>query len=195
MRVLVVHAHPDPESFMAAARDRAVDALGAAGHDVRATDLYADGFDPTMSADERRTHHVPGVVPELQRYADDLRWAEALVLVYPTWWSGFPAMLKGWVDRVWVAGVAWDLPEGANRLRPRLSNIRRIVAVTSHGSSKLINALEGESGKRTMTRSIRLMCSWRTRTTWCAIYGIDTCDAADRERFLTRVERTMRRLR
>ena len=195
MRVLVVHAHPDPDSFMTAARDRALAALDDAGHDVRSTDLYADAFDPAMSADERRTHHEPGVAPALQRYADDLRWAEALVLVYPTWWSGFPAILKGWVDRVWVAGVAWELPDGANRLRPRLSNIRRIVAVTSHGSSKFVNALEGETGKRTMTRSIRLMCSWRTRTTWCAIYGIDTCGADARNRFLQRVERTMRRLR
>ncbi|MCB0968825.1 MAG: NAD(P)H-dependent oxidoreductase [Ilumatobacter sp.] len=195
MRVLVVHAHPDPESFVAAARDRALDALAAADHEIRCTDLYADGFEPAMTADERRSHHLPGVEPELQRYADDLRWAEALVLVYPTWWSGFPAILKGWIDRVWVAGVAWDLPDGANRLRPRLSNIRRIVAVTSHGSSKFVNALEGESGKRTMTRSIRLMCSKRTRTTWCAIYGVDTCSPADRARFLDRVERTMRRLR
>jgi putative NADPH-quinone reductase len=194
MRVLVVHAHPDPESFMSGAHRRALAALEAAGHDIRSTDLYADGFEAAMSADERRTHHVPGVAPDLQRYADDLRWAEALVLVYPTWWSGFPAILKGWIDRVWVAGVAWELPDGANRLRPRLSNIRRIIAVTSHGSSKLVNALEGETGKRTMTRSIRLMCSWRTRTTWCAIYGIDTCGAAERDRFLDRVDRTMRRL-
>lgn len=195
MRVLVVYAHPDPESFMAAACARATAVLELAGHDVRSTDLYADGFEAAMSADERRTHHVPGVAPDLQRYADDLRWAEALVLVYPTWWSGFPAVLKGWVDRVWVAGVAWELPEGANRLRPRLSNIRRIVAVTSHGSSKLVNALEGETGKRTVTRSIRLMCSWRARTTWCAIYGIDTCEPSEREAFLERVERTMSKLK
>ena len=70
------------------------------------------GSTPAMSADERRTHKEPGVAPELQRYADDLAWAEALVLVYPTWWSGQPAMLKGWIDRVWVAGVAWELRDG-----------------------------------------------------------------------------------
>jgi len=195
VRVLVVHCHPDPASFVAAMRDRAVRGLDRAGHEVRVCDLYADGFDPTMTAEERRTHKEPGVAPDLQRYADDLGWAEALVLVYPTWWSGFPAMLKGWVDRVWVAGVAWELPDGASRIRPRLTNIRRIVAITSHGSSKLVNALEGETGKRTMTRSLRLMCSWRTRTTWCAAYGIDTRDAAEREEYLDRVESTTARLR
>jgi NAD(P)H dehydrogenase (quinone) len=66
--------------------------------------------------------------------------------------------------------------------------------VTTHGSSKFVNALEGETGKRTLTRSIRLMCSWRTRTTWCALYSIDTCSDDRRTRFLDRVERTMTRL-
>jgi putative NADPH-quinone reductase len=147
-----------------------------------------------MSCDERRTHKEPGVAPDLQRYADDLRWAQALVLVYPTWWSGQPAMLKGWIDRVWVAGVAWDLPPDANIVRPLLRGVRRIVVITGHGSSKLVNALEGEAGKRTVTRSMRAMCSRRTRTTWCAIYGLDRAGQDARERFLARVERTMSRL-
>jgi putative NADPH-quinone reductase len=192
--VLVVYCHPNPDSFVAACRDRALAGLHAAGHDVRIADLYAEGFDPTMSADERAAHKQPGVAPELARYADDLHWAQALVLVYPTWWSGQPAMLKGWVDRVWVAGVAWELPPGKNVIRPLLTHIRRIVVVTTHGSSKLVNALEGESGKRTVTRAMRAMCSKRTRTTWCAVYGLDTATAEARSRFLARVERTMARL-
>jgi putative NADPH-quinone reductase len=194
MRVLVVYCHPNPASLVAAARDRALEALHSSGHDVRLTDLYADGFEPAMSADERRTHKEPGVAPELQSYADDLAWAEALVLVYPTWWSGQPAMLKGWIDRVWVAGVAWEMRDGDRTPRPKLRDVRRIVVVTTHGSSKFLNALEGESGKRTVTRSIRAMCSRRTRTTWCALYGIDTCSDADRSTFLGRVASTLAKL-
>ena len=194
MRALVVYCHPNPESLVAAARDRALAGLASAGHEVRVTDLYADRFEPAMSAHERLTHGDPGVGADLQPYADDLAWAEALVLVYPTWFSGQPAMLKGWIDRVWVAGVAWELPEGANVLRPLLHNVRRIVAVTTHGSSKLINSLQGEAGKRTVTRSIRTMCSKRTRTTWCALYGLDTTDEAKRLAFLDRMERTLAKL-
>jgi NAD(P)H dehydrogenase (quinone) len=193
-RVLVVYCHPNPRSFTAAARDRALAALEAGGHDVRLVDLYADGFDPTLSCEERRVHKQPGIAPELKHYADDLRWARVLVLVYPTWWSGQPAMLKGWIDRVWVAGVAWELPEGADVVRPLLRNIRRIVVITGHGSSKLINALEGESGKRTVTRSMRAMCSRRARTTWCAMHGLDNADESAREAFLAKVERRMSRL-
>lgn len=195
MNVIVVYSHPVPESFGAACRDRALAGLAAGGHDVRLTDLYAEGFEPAMSLAERSTHAEPGVAPDLQHHADDLAWAEALVLVYPTWWGGLPAMLKGWIDRVWVAGVAWDLPEGRAVLQPLLTNVRRIVVVTTHGSPKYVNALQGEGGKRTAFRSIRLMCSKRTRTTWCALYGLDRATPADRERFLDRVERTLTKLR
>lgn len=194
MRALVVYCHPNPASLVAAARDRALAGLQSAGHHVRVTDLYADGFDPVMSADERRTHKEPGVDPSLQRYADELAWADALVLIYPTWWSGQPAMLKGWIDRVWVAGVAWTMVDGDRAPTPLLRNVRRIVVVTTHGSSKLVNALEGETGKRTAFRSIRTMCSRRTRTTWCALYGLDTKAESDRLAFLDRVERTLSKL-
>ena len=191
MRVLTIYCHPNPDSLIAAARERALSGLHSAGHDVRVTDLYADGFDPAMTAAERKAHKEPGVSPDLQGYADDLVWAEALVLIYPTWWSGQPAMLKGWIDRVWVAGVAWEMREGARTPTPTLRNVRRIVVVTTHGSSKLINALEGESGKRTVTRAIRAMCARRTRTTWCALYGVDTSDEQRRIDFLDRVESTL----
>jgi hypothetical protein len=80
---------------------------------------------------------MPGTDPSIASYADDLQWCDTLVLVYPTWWSGQPAMLKGWIDRVWVNGVAWTLPDGANRLRacaaqrapPRGGHHARLVEV------------------------------------------------------------------
>lgn len=194
MNTLVVYCNPNPESFGAAIRDRVLHGLALAGHEVRLTDLYADGFEPVLTADEHRAHHDPGVSPELQHHVDDLRWAEAIVFVYPTWWSGQPAMLKGWFDRVWASGVAWELPEGAGVVRPLLRNVRRLVIVTTHGSSKWVNALEGESGKRTVTRSLRAMCGKRTRTTWCALYRLDLCEEQERLDFLDRVERSMARL-
>ncbi len=191
MRTLVVYCNPNPKSYGAAVRDRALAGLERAGHDVRINDLYADEFQPELSADEHRDHVQPGVAPELDGYVDDLRWAETIVFVYPTWWSGQPAMLKGWFDRVWGSGVAWELPDGASVVKPLLQNIRRLAIVTTHGSSKLVNSLEGESGKRTITRSLRAMCNRRTRTTWCALYGLDTATEQQRVEFLDRVEDTL----
>ncbi|HSL72953.1 MAG TPA: NAD(P)H-dependent oxidoreductase [Ilumatobacteraceae bacterium] len=193
-RALVVHCHPSEGSLVAAARDRVLAGLAAAGAEVRLTDLYADGFDPSFSALERARHLEPGTDPSISGYADDLRWCDTLILVYPTWWSGQPAMLKGWIDRVWVNGVAWTLPDGANRLSPGLRNVRRLVAVTTHGSSKWINAIEGEGGKRTLTRSLRTMCHPLARTTWLALYNVDTAPADRRAAFLDRVERRLSRL-
>ncbi len=193
-RALVVYCHPNAESFVAAARDRVLAGLSAGGAEVRLTDLYADGFDPGFTAGERANHREAGIDAALSGYADDVAWCDTLVLVYPTWWSGQPAMLKGWIDRVWVNGVAWTLPVGANRIRPGLRNIRQIVAVTTHGSPKWINMVEGESGKRTVTRSLRAMCHPLARTTWLAMYRIDTADESARMAFLARVERRLTRL-
>ena len=193
MKAYVVYCHPLRDSLVSAARDRAL--AGLSKHEVRVTDLYAEGFCPELSAWER-THHLdpPETKPAITVYAANLRWCDTLVFVYPTWWSGQPGMLKGWIDRVMVAGVAYELPPDANRIRPLLHNIRRLVVVTSHGSSKWINALQGEGGKRVVSRALRVLCSRRARTTWIALYGIDRRTDSDRSRFLDRVERKLRSL-
>jgi NAD(P)H dehydrogenase (quinone) len=175
----VVYCHPDPGSFTAALRDRAVDSLKAAGHRVRVSDLYADGFEPTMSPDEW-LHYLdpPADQPEIEPYRDNLRWCDALVFIYPTWWSGQPAMLTGWFDRVLVRGG-------------RLTNVRRLVAITSHGSSKFLNVIEGETGRGIITRTVRALCHRYTRTTWLAMYNLDRSSEAQRVAFLDRVQRRM----
>ena len=195
MKVYVVYCHPDPESFTAAVRDRAVSTLHATGHEVRVSDLYADDFEPTMSRQELLDYSAPSDRnQQVAVYCEHLRWCQALVFIYPTWWSGQPAMLKGWLDRVLVRGVAWELAEGASRITPRLTNVRRLVAITSHGSSKLLNVVEGETGRAVVRKSVRVLCHRFSRTTWVALYGIDRSTAAERATFLDRVERRMRRL-
>ena len=193
-RVVVIQCHPLEDSMIASAGERVRAGLRRAGADFRFHDLYGEGFRPELSADEHRNHLLPQVSPDIRPHADDLRWADTVVFVYPTWWSTQPAMLKGWFDRVLVAGVAWELPEGANRLKPRLRHIRRIVAVTTHGSSKLTNSLQGESGKRTLFRSVRAMCHPFARTHWIALYAIDTCGERERLDFLDRVESRIARI-
>ena len=200
MKVLLVHAHPREDSLAAAARDRAVSTLRSHGHLVDVIDLYAEGFDAVLSEDEAASWQTPfgspGAPhdPVIAAHADRLRWADALVFVYPTWWSGPPAMLKGWLDRLFRPGVAFELPPGADRIRGLLRNVRRIVVVTSHGSSKWVNVLEGEGGKRVFSRSIRVVCHPRCRVRWVATYDVDRSRPEDRTRWLDRVEEAMGRL-
>ena len=195
MNAYVVYCHPDPASFTAALRDRAVDGLRDAGYEVRVSDLYAEEFEPAMSRQEKLNHMTPHAHhPDVERYCDNLRWCDTLVFVYPTWWSGQPAMLTGWLDRVLLRGVAWELADGASRLTAGLTNIHRLVAITAHGSSKFLNVVEGETGRRVLGRAVRVLCHRFARTTWLALYNIDRSSAAERQAFLDRVESRMRGL-
>ena len=197
MRTLVVYVHTVEGSYTSSVRDAIIQHLPSQHHEVRVRDLYAENFDPFLSATERALHNTPPTTrPELARDIEDLRWCEAIVFVYPTWWSGLPAMLKGWIDRTWMNEVAWALPLGANTIRPRLTNIRRLVAVTTHGSSKIVNALQGEPGKRTISRSIRLMCNRWCSARWIALYGLDKSKLEDRQKHLATIgQRVARALR
>lgn len=195
MRVLVVHAHPDHDSFNHALLDRVVRGLRSADHEVRVRDLYAESFDSRLTRDEKRDHlSPPSTKPHLAEHFDELRWCDTLVFVHPTWWGAQPAVLKGWIDRVWACGVAWELPEGAKRLKPTLHNVRRIATFTTHGSPWRINALQGVPGKRIVNRSLRLICHPMCRTRWVALYRLDSSDPERRERFLRRAERVASRL-
>lgn len=196
MKALVVASHPVPDSWGASLRDTVVNTLRASGHEVCLRDLDAEDFDPVLSLEERRAHlGPPSDKPHLRPWAEELADCDVLVLVYPTWWGGQPARLKGWIDRVWMNEVAWELPAGSNRLVGRLRRIRRIVVVTTHGAPKWLNMIQGEPGKRVVSRALRLMCSPTTRVDWVAFYGADHSDEAARRRFNGRVESKMRRLR
>jgi putative NADPH-quinone reductase len=198
VRALVVYAHPLEDSFVAAVRDTVVEVLRRAGHDVHLLDLYAEDFDPRLTTAEHAAH-TTGLMArlddeEIVRHARLLQWAEALVLVYPTWWGAQPAVLKGWFDRVWIEGVAYHLPEGTTRIRPGLRSIRRVAVVTTHGSSKLVNALQGEAGKHFVARLVRSLVSRRARVRWIAQYDMDRSTPEIRAAFLRRVSDELSRL-
>lgn len=195
MRVLVVYAHPCGESFNAAVRDRLLGGLSAAGHEVRVADLYAEGFDPVMGDAERRGYHAPGaneapVAGELER----LRWCEALVFVYPTWWFGLPAILKGWLDRVFVPHATFTMPTETQRPAGQLTNIVDIAVVTTCGATWLVSKFVGEPGRRTILRGIGGLCAPGGRRRYLALYRMDTVSFDKRATFLDRVDRLGRRL-
>lgn len=195
MRVLVVYAHPVEGSFCSILRDQVVEVLNRRGHQVDLLDLYAENFDPVFSAEEHRLHRSgPDEKPAVADQARRLRGAEALVLIYPTWWGGQPAILKGWIDRVWIEGVAYTVPAAAKRVKPLLTQMRCLSVVTTHGSSKLVNALQGEPGKRVALRGLRAICGFTTPVHWVACYGMDRANDRQRHRFIKRAQAAMSRI-
>jgi NAD(P)H dehydrogenase (quinone) len=196
MRCLVVYSHPVQTSYCAALCARAIDALRTAGHEVRLVDLYGEGFDPVLSRQERLHYHTPVVNERLiHAHLDAVKWAEALVFIYPTWWYGLPAILKGWLDRVWVPHATFTLPENDEPIRGLMHNIVRIVGISTSGASRLWLAFVGNPGRRTITRGVRSLCHPRCHTLWLAHYNIDHSTAQSREAFLDRVGRELARLK
>ena len=163
--------------------------LDAAGAETRLIDLYARGFDPCLSAAEHARYedtqcNRDGVTDD----TDALMWCDTLIFVYPTWWYGMPAMLKGWLDRVMVPGVAFRMPDADNaNIRPGLTHITRLGVFTTCGASWWLTRLIGAPGRRTLLRGVRLICARRCRTAFAAHYLMDSSTAASRARHLDKV--------
>lgn len=195
MRVLIVHSHPDPDSFNAALMRTAQAALQGSGHETRVIDLHAEGFDPVLTRERWRAYEAgEDAAPELAPHIEALRWAEGLVFVYPTWWYGLPAMLKGWLDRVWMPGVAFSLPRDGETIRPLLGHIRLLAVITTCGASWWLTQFVGAPGKRLLLRGCRFLMARRCQTVFLAHYLMDSSTPESRARYLRRVAATMGRL-
>jgi NAD(P)H dehydrogenase (quinone) len=194
MRVLVLYAHPLDDSFAGALHRAVIGALSEAGHEVDDCDLYATGFDPVMTARERRAHNTSN--PDLsavEHYVERLRAADAVVLCFPVWWYGMPAILKGYFDRVWVNGVAFHL-RAEGKIEPGLHRIRKLWVVTTYGVPWwLIKLVLRDPVRAVIHTGIRGLCTRHVKTRFFALYGIESKTSADTTRFLEKVERGFRR--
>jgi NAD(P)H dehydrogenase (quinone) len=192
MRFLLIYAHPVEDSFQSAIHRCVAKALADAGHEVDDCDLYAEGFQPVLTRAERKAYHdVSADRAFLAKEIERLLACQGLVFVFPTWWYGMPAILKGYIDRVWLPGVAFEVVAG--RTRPLLQHIVKFGVVTTYGSPWWLNKLVlGDPGRKVFMRGIRHLFSPGARTLWLAQYGLDYIDAATRERFLSEVERRLR---
>jgi putative NADPH-quinone reductase len=188
-RALVLFAHPCPESFSAALHGRVVEVLGRRGWEVDDCDLNAEGFSPVLTEAERRGYHDVAtnrgpVAPHVER----LLAAQALVLVFPVWNFGFPAILKGYFDRVFLPGVSFRLEEG--RVRPNLTHIRKLAAVTTYGGTRVRALMAGDPPRHVVKRAV-----WHVtrpdKMRYLALYDMNRATDAKRSAFLDRVTREM----
>ncbi len=191
-KALILFAHPCAESFSAALHETVVTTLTGRGWDVDDCDLNAEGFSPVLTAQERRAYHDVGPnVEPVRAHVERLQRAEALVLVFPVWNFGFPAILKGYFDRVFLPGVSFRLENG--RVLPNLTRIRTLAAVTTYGGSRLRAVLAGDPPRHIVKRAV-----WHVtrpqKMKYLALYDMNRASDDQRRRYLATVQREMERL-
>jgi putative NADPH-quinone reductase len=192
MRVLVLYCHPVEDSFNAAVHAAALRGLRAARHTVDDCDLYAEGFNPVMSREERIGYHeIPQNRVPVEPYVARLLAAEALVIVSPVWNFGFPAMLKGFFDRVFLPGVSFGLEDGI--VKPSLHNIGKLTAVLTYGGNRMRAFLAGDPPRKIVTRVLRVTIKPGAQVQHLACYDMNRNGAPQLAAFLSRVEREMAR--
>jgi len=133
MRVSVILAHPDPSSFNHAIASMAVQELERNSHTVLFHDLYAEGFDPILPAQEILSAAVTS--PQVKAHCEEIAEADGIVIVHPNWWGQPPAILKGWVDRILRPGVAYNFMEGDSGEGVPLGLLKARVAVVLNTSN------------------------------------------------------------
>ncbi len=196
MRILLVLAHPLEESFAASVAGTVRRKLEANGHTVDLMDLYREDFDPRLAPSERARYFEPDYDPsEAEPYVSRLKQAEGLVLVFPQWWFNFPAILKGFFDRVFAPGVAFENDPDGGRIQPRLGNIRLFWAFTTTGSPWwVVHLYMGNPVKRLLKRGIAAFCAKRLDFRLVSLYDMDRIGEEKRKAHLARVERLVGRI-
>jgi NAD(P)H dehydrogenase (quinone) len=194
VRILYIYCHPLPESFHAAIRARALHELEIAGHEVDLLDLYAEKFDPVLSEEARRHYHDTSRNQiGLEDYIRRLTRAEAMVVQFPTWCFGMPALLKGYFDRMILPGVAFDLGDPTD-VKPMLANLTRIVGIVTYGRPRHMALWMGDPPRKMVKRYLRWFTGGRARVDYHALYHLNVATDAQRIAFLERVQLALRRL-
>ncbi|WP_018235162.1 NAD(P)H-dependent oxidoreductase [Ensifer sp. BR816] len=203
MRILMVLAHPLEDSFAASVARAAKETLEGRGHRVDLLDLYREGFDPRLTIAERGSYFAERGSYFAERYdASDvagwierLKAAEGLVLVFPQWWFNFPAILKGFFDRVFAPGVAFEHDPAGGRIVPRLTNIRLFWALTTTGSPWwVVRLYMGDPVRRLLKRGIAAFCSKDVDFRMISLHDMDRATEAKRKHHLERVRALMSRI-
>lgn len=196
-RFLVIHAHPLQDSLAAGLRDAVVEGLESSGHEVDAIDLYAEGFQSHLSAEERAAFVRPGYAPpdDVAGYCERVRAASGIVVVFPQWWVGMPAILKGFFDRVFAPGVAFDADHERGGFVPRLDGLRSFHVVTTVGSPWWVMELVMRNPvRRQIKTGIVSFCARKATFRMLCMYGLNTATRERCEKFVRRVRGEFGRL-
>jgi NAD(P)H dehydrogenase (quinone) len=200
MRVHVIHAHPVETSYNRALFNTVVETLAANGHQVDALNLYDEEFQAVLSRAERLAYHdVPGnLTPLTKPYVDRLMQTDALVFVHPVWNYGYPAILKGYFDRIFLPGVSFILEGGdgndKGKLRPNLKHIKKVAFITSYGGDRLRTVIMGDPPRRLARRWAWVTFGTPMPPKYLALYDMNNASPERLRGFIEKVRAEMARL-
>lgn len=190
MNVLVLYAHPVETSFNASLHRLIVERLKAKGHTVDDCDLYAEDFDPRLTRAERLGYHdLDRNADGVRAYVERLRRANALVLSFPVWNYGYPAILKGFFDRVFLPGVSFDMVDG--KAQPSLHNITKVATVTTYGGGRFRAFLMGDPPRKLVNRLLRATVKPGAPVSYMAHYSMNLSTDESRAAFMRKVAARM----
>jgi NAD(P)H dehydrogenase (quinone) len=186
MRVMVVYAHPVETSFNAAIYAAVTETLKQRGHEIDACDLYAENFPAIMSrADRLLYHEIPANRALARPWIERLEAAEALVMVFPTWVFAAPAILKGFCEKVFVPGFAFELVDG--KVRGAMRHLKRVGGVSTYGGTRLRALLAGDPPRKLLTRILRAYVGPAVPVSFMGCYDMNRIDEARGRAFLDKV--------
>ena len=160
MKILIAQSHPSYESFSEAILQVVLESLEQTDAEVS---LVRVGKQESSS------------ILELEK-------PDLLVLIYPTWWGGYPASLLHWIQDSLMLGNGM------------LANVQKVISVSTHGSSKLVNIVQGEWGKAYTERKLLPLCKNNVQSEWLSLYKIDRQRPQNLETFLEEVSKSFARL-
>lgn len=159
---------------------------------LKKINLYKEQFDPKLSLDEWNSYlnETEKNIKNLKNYIDDLLWAEGLIFIFPAWMYGPPALLKGWLERVWLPDVAFEISSGKQNIpKGKLKHIRRFCVVTTSGSPRWWLWFIGNPGKSMLFKGYRILFNKFCKYKWLQLHDMNHSTSVDRKKFLDKVSR------
>ncbi len=192
MKVLIVYSHPNPKSFNAAILEKVVSALKSINADFRIIDLYRENFKIALDSKDFETLQNGKTPEDVQKYQQDILWADKLIFIFPVWWWSYPAILKGFIDRVFLHGFAYAFKK--NGLKKLLKNEKALVFMTTGGLKEEYeknNAIQ--ILQRPFSEGVLSFCGIKN-SEFHLFYGIPSSSEEYRKNCLLEVEETVKKL-
>ena len=189
MKCLVVIAHPLEDSLCQYLATKTVDHLEEKGYQVSVKDLYKINFDPVLSVQERLSYHE-AKFDDTQLTADieQLKQAQSIVLVFPTWWFGFPAILKGWFDRTWAPGHTYEHASENQPMKPSLHNLKEVKVITTLSAPWWVDKLIlRQPVKKVLKMAILGGCAKNAKLTMLSLYNSQATTPQKVDKFVHKI--------